>query len=149
MPARGTLTTLQRSRPRDQRRLLATFEALEWDGVKRGFPLPVGVLLDGEDWHPMTVQWWETWRVSAQAMKMVDTDWQELLATAILHHEMWAHGRTGAASELRQRVSRFGATVSDRVTLRMNLIQPGDTDDDGIDSPDVTDIASRRSRLSG
>lgn len=151
MVARGTLTSGKRQRPRDQQRLLRQFEDLEWDGHTRGFPLPKGVLLDGEQWHPMTVQWWDTWRKSAQAMKMTDTDWQELLSTAVLHHDMWAHGNVRVAAELRQRVTRFGATVADRISLRMNLVEPGAEDDGGVgaSSPTVTDIASRRSRLSG
>jgi hypothetical protein len=46
-------------------------------------------------------------------------------------------------------VKRFGATVSDRVTLRMNLMEPGTSEDnDAASSDTVTDIASRRSRLS-
>lgn len=149
MSARGPLTSGKRSRPGAERRLLATFQDLEWDGRTRGFPLPLGVLLDGEEWHPMTVSWWDTWRRSAQAMKFVETDWQELLATAVLHHDMWAHGRMNMASEIRQRVTRFGATVSDRVSLRMNLVEPGTAEDNDTASSDtVTDIASRRSRLS-
>lgn len=149
MVARGALTTGKRARPRDQARLIAAFEDLEWDGHIRGFPLPKGVLLDGEDWHPMTLQWWDTWRRSAQAMKMVETDWQELLATAVLHHNVWAYGRVQLAAELRQRVTRFGATVSDRVSLRMNLVEPGAAEDaEAPASQAVTDIASRRSRLS-
>lgn len=148
--ARGSLTSGKRVRPNDQRRLLAQFEELEWDGRTRGMALPDGMLLDGEHWHPMTVAWWETWRRSAQAMRMVDTDWQELLAAALLHHEMWAHGNTRAASEIRQRVTRFGATVGDRIALRMSLVEPGSGEDtQEASSPAVTDIASRRSRLSG
>lgn len=149
MVARGPLTSGKRGRPRDQARLIAAFEDLEWDGHTRGFPLPQGVLLDGDEWHAMTVQWWETWRTSAQAMKMCETDWQELVATAVLHHDMWAHGRVGLAAEIRARVTRFGATVSDRVSLRMNLVEPGAAEDAEVsNSPAVTDIASRRSRLS-
>lgn len=149
MVARGPLTSGKRGRPRDKARLIAAFEDLEWDGHVRGFPLPGGVLLDDEQWHPMTVQWWETWRKSAQAMKMVDTDWQELLATAVLHHDLWAHGAVNRAGEIRARVTRFGATVSDRVSLRMNLVEPGAAEDaEASSSQAVTDIASRRSRLS-
>lgn len=149
MVARGRPPTAQRSRPRDQARLLATFEDLAWDGEIRGFPLPIGVL-DGEEWHPMTRLWWDTWRKSPQAMKFCATDWQELLTAAALHHELWAHHKVGAAAELRARVTRLGATISDRIALRMNLVEPGDVDDDAPGpSPAVTDIASRRSRLSG
>jgi hypothetical protein len=131
--------------------LLNTFADLQWDGHTRGFPLPLGILPDGEDWHPMTVQWWDTWRTSAQAMKFADTDWNELLSAALLHHQLWVYGRTTAAAELRARVTRLGATISDRIALRMNLVMPGDEDREltAPSSPEVTDIASRRSRLSG
>jgi hypothetical protein len=38
---------------------------LEVDDELRGPDLPADVLPHGEDWHPRTVPWWDTWRRSA------------------------------------------------------------------------------------
>ena len=84
------------------------------DGELRGPALPEG------DWHPMTLAWWETWRRSAQAQAMTPTDWDSLMETALLHTELW-NGDTKAAAELRLRVSKFGATIEDRLRIKMQV----------------------------
>jgi hypothetical protein len=40
---------------------------LEVDDEVRGPALPPDVRPQGEDWHPGTAAWWQTWRRSAQA----------------------------------------------------------------------------------
>lgn len=84
------------------------------DGDLRGPELPEG------PWHPRTVEWWDTWRRSAQAQVMTPTDWDVLMETALLHTELW-NGDTKAAAELRLRVAKFGATVEDRLRLKMQV----------------------------
>jgi hypothetical protein len=84
------------------------------DGELRGPELPEG------DWHPRTVVWWDTWRRSAQAQVLTPTDWDVLMETALLHTELW-NGDTKAAAELRLRVAKFGATVEDRLRLKMQV----------------------------
>ncbi|WP_222870161.1 hypothetical protein [Actinomadura decatromicini] len=121
------------------------------DGVVRGADLPEGVLPDGESWHPRTVMWWETWRRSPQAQTFTATDWDFLVDTALMHHVMWTKGRWEFASELRLRAAKFGATPEDRLRLRMEVLptpaEPGP--DAPVDGGSVTDISSRRARLSG
>jgi hypothetical protein len=116
----------------------------------RGPELPEGVL-DGESWHPRTVQWWETWRWSAQAQTFTDTDWDFLLDTALMHHTMWSKQRWEFAAELRLRAAKFGATPEDRLRLRMEIETPGGADPASptADEGSVTDISSRRARLTG
>ncbi len=123
---------------------------VEPDDELRGFPLPEGVLPDEEEWHAMTRRWWDVWRSSPQSQAMLGTDWETLLETAVLHHVLWSKGRWEYASEVRLRVGKLGATAEDRMRLRMQVPLPGDapkrpTDDAGS----VTDISSRRARLSG
>lgn len=86
-------------------------------------------------WCDETVEWWAIWRRSDQAMLMTSTDWSFMLDTAVLHNMLWSgqsqNGRgNGAvsdvqlASEIRQRVGKFGATYEDRKKLRMAIDCP-------------------------
>lgn len=121
------------------------------DGEVRGLELPEGVLPDEESWHPRTVMWWETWRRSPQAQTFTATDWDFLVDTALMHHVMWTKGRWEFASELRLRAGKFGATPEDRLRLRMEIEAPsGGTPPAPVNDPgSVTNIASRRARLTG
>lgn len=121
------------------------------DDELRGFELPEGVLPGVEEWHPATCRWWHNWRKSAQAQSMLETDWDFLLDTALMHHTMWLKGKWEFASELRLRVAKFGATLEDRSRLRMDVTTNNKPQrkDTSVTQPNVTDIASRRSRLSG
>nr|WTC12564.1 hypothetical protein OHA15_34000 [Streptomyces anthocyanicus] len=99
---------------------------MEDDGELRGPLLPEGVLPDDEDWHPRTRKWWETWRRSAQAQVFLETDWDFLLDTALLHHVMWTKGRWEFASEVRLRAAKYGATPEDRMRLKLKIETPAD-----------------------
>lgn len=99
---------------------------VEDDGELRGPPLPEGVLPDGEDWHPRTRQWWDTWRRSPQAQTFIDTDWDFLLDTALLHAIMWSRGKWEFASEVRLRAAKYGATPEDRMRLKLKIETPAD-----------------------
>lgn len=100
------------------------------DGKLRGPRLPKEFT-----WCDRTREWWEVWRRSANAMVMTDTDWEHLLETALLHNMLWSgsapNGRengavsaTQLAAEIRQRVTKLGATVEDRMKLRMSIVTP-------------------------
>ncbi|PXY25346.1 hypothetical protein BAY59_24335 [Prauserella coralliicola] len=93
------------------------------DGELRGPDLP-DVLGEDEEWHPQTRRWWNTWRKSAQAQTFLDTDWDFLVDTALMHHTMWSKGRWEFAAELRLRAAKFGATPEDRARLRMQVTEP-------------------------
>jgi hypothetical protein len=91
------------------------------DSEVRGPDLPGDALPVGEDWHPRTIAWWDTWRHSPQAQMFTATDWDFLIDTALMHHTMWLKGKWEFASELRLRAAKFGATPEDRVRLRMKI----------------------------
>jgi hypothetical protein len=91
---------------------------LEHDGVVHGPDLP-----DNHEWPQPTLDWWHVWRTSPQAAIMGDTDWCFMLETAVLHAAFWSGDRT-VASELRQRVAKFGATPEDRARLRVSVGSP-------------------------
>ena len=101
------------SRANDEARKRAGVTSLTADGVTRGPDLP-----ESFAWHPRTVAWWRTWRVSAMAQRFTGTDWDFLLDTAVLHSQFW-DGDTAVGPELRLRVSKFGATIEDRLRLRV------------------------------
>lgn len=79
------------------------------------------------DWHPKTKVWWDAWRASPQAVLFEQTDWEELESTALIHHSIWNNPRASVAqisaglAEMRQRVAKFGATMEDRLKLRMKF----------------------------
>ncbi len=92
---------------------------LTTDDELRGPELPDDAL--DEPWHPQTLRWWHTWRTCPQAQTFLQTDWDFLLDTALMHHTMWAKGRWEFAAELRLRAAKFGATPEDRQRLRMKV----------------------------
>jgi hypothetical protein len=120
------------------------------DGELRGPELPEGVLPGDEEWHPMTVNWWQTWRTSPMAATFLDTDWAFLLDAALMHHTAWTKGRWEFLSEVRMRSAKFGATPEDRARLKLKVDDPSA----GPQRPaqgagNVSDINSRRARLTG
>lgn len=88
------------------------------DGSRHGPDLP-----DVYEWHPRTVEWWETWRTSPQAAEFTKTDWDFLVDTAMLHSRFWG-GATMLAPELRLRAAKFGQTPEDRLRLRLSVTEP-------------------------
>jgi len=108
-PPKATLT-----RPNDQARREAQVTKVAADGAVRGPDLPEG------DWHPRTVAWWQTWRTSPMSQTFTDTDWDTLLDTALLHTQMW-NGNMSVAAELRLRTAKWGATVEDRMRLKLQV----------------------------
>jgi hypothetical protein len=104
---------------RRRRNLPAELTVVIPDGEIHGPELP-----DSLEWPSATVEWWATWRRSAQAQTFTDTDWSFLVDTAILHAEYWLGDRSVAA-ELRLRVAKFGATPEDRARLKIAVGDPG------------------------
>lgn len=108
------------------------------DDELRGPELPGDVLGDDEQWHPQTLRWWNTWRTSPQAQTFLQTDWDFLLDTALMHHTMWAKGRWEFAAELRLRAAKFGATPEDRARLRMKVTEPDKPTSSTAEAPKTT-----------
>ncbi|MER7331682.1 MULTISPECIES: hypothetical protein [unclassified Micromonospora] len=78
-------------------------------------------------WPEQTRAWWRMWAESPQAEHFMQTDWDFLLDTAMVHAELWA-GNIGAAAELRLRVAKFGATPEDRARLRIQFAEADERD---------------------
>lgn len=155
----------KRSRARDT----PVRETIRSDGKLGGYPLPdpeIALPLkpqrewaneevpEREQWHPMTQRWWENWRKSPQATRMLtDVDWDYLLDTALMHHQMWMGGGKNSerAGEIRVRVASFGATYADRLRLRLEIEVPEEYSVGNAKTGDdnVTSIQDRRRRIAG
>lgn len=81
------------------------------------------------EWHPRTVDWWETWKRSELAKDFTASDWSFLLDTALMHHAMWSRGQWTLAAEVRLRVAKFGATPEDRARLRITFADADEKDE--------------------
>jgi hypothetical protein len=94
---------------------------------------------------------WDSLRSLPLLKNELDLGWEFLLDTALMHHTMWSKGRWEFASEVRLRLAKFGATPEDRMRLKIKVTTP--TEDAKrpaqAGSGSVSDIASRRARLSG
>jgi hypothetical protein len=77
------------------------------------------------EWPKQTVEWWDVWRRSEQAGLYMQSDWLYLLDTALIHAAIWTldpevlSTRMGLFGELRLRLAKFGATVEDRMRMRV------------------------------
>lgn len=155
MAGRGPAPKQQRARSRatpERTNLADPHRPLQLvvSGSKLGPNLPSGraVLPEGSDWHPLTKKWWEHWRTSPQASRMLsDPDWDFLLDTALMHHIMWTKGRWEFASEIRIRVAKFGATVEDRLRLKAEIEVPEQTPAGTGQGATITSLDARRAAL--
>lgn len=85
------------------------------------YTLPRDLLPQGDEWHPATVRWWNRWCRSPLAADLPEVDWSELEIIAVLHHKFMRQRSVMIASEMRQRISSFGATPIDRARLRYQV----------------------------
>jgi hypothetical protein len=149
MAGRGPAPKAIRSRPRATAQREAEMTELADEGELYGFDLPIGVLPDGADWHPQTIELWDSLRRNPLLKNEPDLGWQFLIDTALLHHILWSKGRWEYASEVRLRLAPFGATPADRMRLKIKVTGPAEESkhSDNPDNGSVSDIASRRARL--
>lgn len=103
----------------------------------RELPKALGVTTGGAR------RFWRTWATSPQSANWLETDWAELEITTKLVDAFY-QGDTKAASEIRQRVAKWGATVEDRNRLRMTVEDPEDesakgSEDQGPSEAQITD----------
>lgn len=137
------------------------------DNKLRGKPLPKGRLgtyvckdelceqfADGLHrheikWHPSTVEMWEEWRRSPQAVQMMTgPDWSYMLDTALAHHHYWNTGRFELAGEIRQRMAKLGATPEDRKRIGMTIEVPEMTPvGNAVQGTNADELKARRQRM--
>ncbi len=81
-----------------------------------------------------TKRWWRMWADSPLSDEFTETDWSELLDTAVIHGRFWS-GEVKLAAELRLRVAKFGATPEDRARLRITFAQADRAEGAGTETP--------------
>ncbi|MEU4726550.1 hypothetical protein AB0G06_43725 [Nonomuraea dietziae] len=83
-------------------------------------------LFKRDSYSVATLRWWDTWVESDQAESFKSTDWQRLQMLAPLIEAYYRRPGHNALAEIRQNESLLGATVTDRMRLRMgkNSDQP-------------------------
>ncbi|HMG44982.1 MAG TPA: hypothetical protein VK611_26855 [Acidimicrobiales bacterium] len=97
-------------------------------------------------WPERTRNWWRTWADSPLAPDFTESDWEFLLDTALIHAQFW-NGDMKVASELRQRVGKFGATPEDRARLKVQFADADDATDRRERKKDMSESRKRRGPL--
>ena len=82
---------------------------------------------DGSEWPDHTRVWWESWSQSPLTEDNRPEDWLDLIDCASIHGRLW-QGDYKAASELRLRMARHGATREDRARLRIVFATADETE---------------------
>lgn len=127
MPLGGSKPTPE-GQPKQNRN--PTAEWIEVEDVPFGGPWPelpdtyseaCGEPEKGESWTPATRRWFNVLKRMPHAVLWGESDWEHLLATAIVHHR-FVRGNTGAASELRRREREMGISADARRDLRIKYI---------------------------
>lgn len=91
------------------------------DGTVVGPELPRGYL-----WIEKTRQWWDMWRRSEIAPRLEPSDWETLFGIASLYNDYWSGvlaptQKVAYWAEIRRGVAAFGATLEDRLKLRIKF----------------------------
>lgn len=131
--------TLHPAKPERHRRGAPAHAVVELvpDGVVRGPELEDVTLTS--DWSAYTLHWYQTWRESPQAQLFEATDWQRLGMLAFIVERYQLRPAASALLEIRMSEERLGATVTDRLRARMQIVRPDE--DETRQLAVVTDLA--------
>lgn len=118
----GPLPQEQRQRERDTARRASEYTTVTDDGELRGPELRGNIT-----YSPETLAWYDTWRRSPQAALFEATDWSRLQLLAPIVEKHFLNPSAAAMGEIRQNEERLGATVADRIRLRVRVEAPETT----------------------
>lgn len=99
------------------------------------------------EWGQATRDYYDTWRRSPQSRAFESTDWPILHLYMVAYDDLMYHSHPGKGistlklAEVRQGLSKFGATVEDRQKLRMSIIHGEELSPDN--AAQLTDWASK------
>ncbi|MGS2646095.1 phage terminase small subunit [Streptosporangium sp. G12] len=94
--------------------------------VDEDVPDKVKKLFKRDGYSVATQRWWDTWVASEQSEAFRATDWMRLQMLAPLVEAYFRRPGHNALAEIRQNESLLGATVTDRMRLRMNKAEKKD-----------------------
>lgn len=85
-------------------------------------------------WCTQTQRWWKMWAAEPLAVDFTASDWDHLVDTARLHNAFWrtsdARLMKNLAAEIRVRTAKLGATIEDRLRLRIDYVPAAPADGD-------------------
>lgn len=93
------------------------------DGTLIGPELP-----ETREWSQQTRDWYDMWRRHEMAPFLEPSDWSHIHDTAVLYDAFWTGELPGSSmiagsAEIRRRCASFGATVEDRLKLRIKFVE--------------------------
>lgn len=80
--------------------------------------------LEGASWSPAARAYWEIWRHCPQAKAFLDTDWARLRMTLLLIEDYLKRPTAQKLAVIASQEAALGATVADRLRLRMRIVKP-------------------------
>lgn len=80
--------------------------------------------LEGASWSAAARAYWEIWRHSPMAKAFLDTDWARLRMTLLLIEDYLRNPTAQKLSVIASQEASLGATVADRLRLRMRIVKP-------------------------
>lgn len=117
-------------------------ETLKWDGIVRGPDMPA-LRPDGKEWLANSIEYYEEFRRSPQALKMgTDLDWQSVLDLVFLKDVFYRSPVVKMAAEIRARENQFGITPLARHALKWDAPDPNQMAAGG--GAQVNDVADTR-----
>ena len=118
---RGRRPTETPSRARDAGRAEFGITDIGAEPVAAAKRQKLGRRPGGGAWLPATREWWATWQSAPQASQFQETDWMTLRMTAPLVDSYYREPSSGKLAEIRQMHAKLGATVADRMQLRLRI----------------------------
>lgn len=107
----------------------------------------VGPALEGASWSAAARSYWEIWRRSPMAKAFLETDWARLRMTLLLVEDYLKNPTAQKLSVIQSNEATLGATVADRLRLRMRVVQVAEETADA--PPGVTALDEYRRTLAG
>jgi hypothetical protein len=107
-----------------------------------------GPALEGASWSAAARSYWDIWRRSPQAKAFLDTDWARLRMVLLLVEDYLKHPTAQKLTAISSNEGSLGATVADRLRLRMRVVRPSDPDEAEVPAG-VTALDEYRKSLAG
>lgn len=98
-------------------------------------PMLPATMPGGDVWPEQTLYWWDCWTHDPLTEDYRQSDWLDLLDCVLIHGRLWS-GDDKAASELRLRMAKHGATKEDRAKLRITF-----------STADITDVKAHEAKI--
>lgn len=108
-----------------------------------------GPALEGPDWSPRARAYWDMWRRSPQAKVFLATDWARLRLVLPLLEDYMKRPTAQKLSAIASSEAALGATVADRLRLRMRVQKADDAAEDAQAPAGVTALDEYRRSLAG